>query len=949
MKASGAIKRIFTPILFVLICALFLLLSAPALAGYLGFDKQPDPDIVICLFPVNFAGGQTVSLTLVFNGPFYIVSDSNLLTGRRNGYTISSPSGRVSDVRQFEINLHFTQEPIPLCVALAALNNSREQSADADHLALVESASRLIDGQSRMSLASQAIDRRSLTAQSRRFNILSHTYSQSTLYRFAQAASRLRQYSSTRLQHTESLYRDNSPFIQLPDIRSPLYLDLANRVSDLPYPGISSHLFRYLWFHSGLLQRDLELLAHMINRFSQRALTIAHSDSPLERLRSIQAAPDSEIFRRINLKDLEEIARLFPHNGHLSQNQANLALKEYSGTATVAERTTLNQLISKGEHLMAPVQCSDDDLVTDLERCHIPVFDFASPVSNRRFRIIRLLGRGGEGSVWEVSDGQESFALKEIEYNDFVRQSTARLMSIIQQNKLRSERVMPLLEQWSDQHKLYQLMPVMRDGDLHDFIANHPEIVNQHLAELAFQIIDAAAYLHLNQVVHRDIKPLNFLVQRRNDDIRLFLSDLGLVREIDTPDAMTMSFVGTIAYMGAHTAMARAEGLPYQALKMEYETIAITLVHLATNVLLFEKFTSRATNYDEQARWQGTFFKNLATGEEDTFENIRSQLPFWLKENKDKLPAPLLEIVSMLLELPTDKSHFGYLTEILDQHQYFARYKHISEAIKLRNQQMAAEAIARQLLQMAQLQALLPQGWTIQYVNGDGDCLPTALAQSMNANGFAQELNQQLVRQQLAKLLRTILGFIENLASHIDPEGTSPELVTLQQDLLSNQLFTLTGLTIDQIEDMLQNGSIENSAAVTGPVLGEMNSWLDPGFIPILQQMLNVQINLNSPNHNQDTMLNEPFNNQFWHHNAPTLAFYLQSAGIIALSENLPEITLVFNGQTGRRGHYFFALPPGIDPPQLQAQPLSNHSSEVVPDLWNRGEVRYQFQMSRPF
>ncbi|MGI9281245.1 MAG: protein kinase domain-containing protein [Endozoicomonas sp.] len=535
-----------------------------AKAGYLGFDKQSDPDMVICLFPVNLQGGRAISVTLVFNGPFYIISDNNLLTGRKNGYSISAPSSRVSDPGQFEINVHYTQEPIPVCVALTALNDTREQLADADHFALIEGASRLIDGQTRMSLDSQPRDSRALTAQSRRLNILAHAYSQSTLYQFGQAASRLRQYPSTRLQHTGSLFRENSPFAQLPEIRSPLYLDLANRVSTPSYPGITSYLFRFLWYQGGLPQRDLELLAHMINRFSHRALFIAHSDSPLESLRSIQAAADSGVFKRINMKGLDSVARLFPHNGHLTQTQANLALKEFSGTATVAERTTLNQLISRGEHLAAPVQCSDDDLVNCLARCLAPTFDFSSPVSNRRFRIIRLLGRGGEGSVWEVSDGQESFALKEIEYNDFVRQSSARLMSIIQQNKLGSERVMPLLEQWSDQHKLYQLMPVMRDGDLNDFIANHFDLVSQNLASLAFQIIDAAAYLHLNQVVHRDIKPLNFLVHRRSDDIRLFLSDLGLVREIDSSDTMTMSFVGTIAYMGAHTAMARAEGQPYQ-------------------------------------------------------------------------------------------------------------------------------------------------------------------------------------------------------------------------------------------------------------------------------------------------------------------------------------------------------------------------------------------------
>lgn len=71
------------------------------------------------------------------------------------------------------------------------------------------------------------------------------------------------------------------------------------------------------------------------------------------------------------------------------------------------------------------------------------------------------------------------------------------------------------------------------------------------------RIARALAVAHANQVVHRDVKPANILMDRDRED-RVYLSDFGLSRDLDGPPPLTTLYgTGTPLYMAPEKLTAR--------------------------------------------------------------------------------------------------------------------------------------------------------------------------------------------------------------------------------------------------------------------------------------------------------------------------------------------------------------------------------------------------------
>jgi serine/threonine-protein kinase len=177
-------------------------------------------------------------------------------------------------------------------------------------------------------------------------------------------------------------------------------------------------------------------------------------------------------------------------------------------------------------------------------------------VLKNRYRIQRVLGEGGMGTVYMAQDLllDRPRAIKELYPDPLADEAElhqARLQFECEAKALKKLRH-PSLPHVSDYFSVdeydYLVMDYVEGPSLADILASKKRPTESTAYEWLNQISDVLAYCHQNQIIHRDIKPANLI---RTPDKRIVLVDFGLVKMMDphNPDSETIvSGVGTPQY-----------------------------------------------------------------------------------------------------------------------------------------------------------------------------------------------------------------------------------------------------------------------------------------------------------------------------------------------------------------------------------------------------------------
>ncbi|GBG30514.1 Mitogen-activated protein kinase kinase 3 [Hondaea fermentalgiana] len=98
----------------------------------------------------------------------------------------------------------------------------------------------------------------------------------------------------------------------------------------------------------------------------------------------------------------------------------------------------------------------------------------------------------------------------------------------------------------------------MDGGSLQDIIDGGGCENEDILSQIAYRVLRGLQFIHERHQIHRDIKPSNLLINHRGE---VKISDFGIVRELESTQAMASTFVGTLTYMSPE----RISGLAYNA------------------------------------------------------------------------------------------------------------------------------------------------------------------------------------------------------------------------------------------------------------------------------------------------------------------------------------------------------------------------------------------------
>src|SRR6267143_1103828 len=208
----------------------------------------------------------------------------------------------------------------------------------------------------------------------------------------------------------------------------------------------------------------------------------------------------------------------------------------------------------------------------------------ADIVLQERYRIIRLLGQGGMGAVYEAVDERldTTVALKETLFvEEKFRKQFAREARLLA--RLHHPALPRVSDHFAEAEGAFLVMQFIAGDDLAEMITRRrgPFPVEQVLL-WADQLLDALDYLHTQdpQIIHRDIKPQNLKLSPRG---QIILLDFGLAKGQLGDLSRATTSASIFGYTPNYAPLEQIQGKGTDA-RSDIYALSATLYHLITGV-----------------------------------------------------------------------------------------------------------------------------------------------------------------------------------------------------------------------------------------------------------------------------------------------------------------------------------------------------------------------------
>jgi tetratricopeptide (TPR) repeat protein len=270
------------------------------------------------------------------------------------------------------------------------------------------------------------------------------------------------------------------------------------------------------------------------------------------------------------------------------------------------------------------------------------------------FRIIREIGRGGMGIVYEAEQEslQRAVAIKILPPQSLL---VSRSLERFQREartaaRLHHTNIVPVFGTGEADGVHYLVMQLIAGrgldqwihlpgnsvtnfGDGNDHLQQKSQLSAIEIARLGQQIVDAVAYAHREQVLHRDIKPANILVDLSG---HVWVADFGLAHFLNDDVTVTQTLGGSLRYMPPE----RFQGIGDE--RSDIYGIGVTLYELAVGQPAF------------QAESPTQLVAQISRGEVPGLRAVRGDIP------RD------LETIIMKAMSPEPRLRYDSAVELLD-------------------------------------------------------------------------------------------------------------------------------------------------------------------------------------------------------------------------------------------------------------------------------------------
>lgn len=220
----------------------------------------------------------------------------------------------------------------------------------------------------------------------------------------------------------------------------------------------------------------------------------------------------------------------------------------------------------------------------------------ANTLLHDRYLVLRLLGQGGMGAVYQATDRKfgNAVAVKETFYSDTqLRQAFSQEAKLL--NRLRHAALPVVMDYFAAGETQFLVMQFIPGKDLEQLLEERKEngqgpFLTSEVIQWADHLLDALEYLHLQEppIIHRDIKPQNLKLTPRGEVILL---DFGLAKGVITnPQKSSQSIRG---YTPHYASLEQIRGTGTDA-RSDIYSLGATLYHLLTGIMPPDAMTRMA-------------------------------------------------------------------------------------------------------------------------------------------------------------------------------------------------------------------------------------------------------------------------------------------------------------------------------------------------------------------